>query len=123
MEYTFELINDFKIIEVKVFSIFEENDAVIMGKMIRKKAIELNYKILYDFSQSINRISYTKAYYWFREHYDNIDIKYRYIPTAHITNEEDFVFFNFFETTCINSGIRIKLFRKRDDALEWLYTN
>jgi hypothetical protein len=120
MEYTFEIINDDKIIKVKVFGELTPKETALMGKNIRIKAKELNYKILFDLTEADNKVSISEAYFWFADHYDEIDIKLRYIPTAHITHERDKSFFRFFETTCYNKNIRVRMFMEHKEALEWL---
>jgi hypothetical protein len=120
MEYTYDIIENYKVIFVKVSGILNVQEVALMGKTIRLKAKELNYKILFDFTHTKNKISTAEAYFWFTNHYDKIDMKLRYIPTAHISNEEDKSFFYFFETTCYNKCIKVKMFMEKEKALEWL---
>lgn len=120
MEYIYEIISSSKIIEVKVSGDLVVKETVLMGKTIRIKAKELNYKILFDFTQTRNKIPIAEAYFWFTDYYDKIDIKLRYIPTVHLSNEEDKPFFCFFETTCYNKCIKVKMFTEKGEALEWL---
>ncbi len=123
MEYTYKVISNYKIIKVKVIGDLATKETASMGKIIRLKAKEMNYKIFFDLTQANNKISISEAYFWFADHYDNIDIKLRYIPTAYLTNEKDKSFFNFFETTCLNKGIRVKMFMKMEEAFEWRTNN
>lgn len=120
MEYIYDIISNSKIVEVKVSGELDIKGTALMGKTIRQKAKKLNYKILFDFTQTKNRISITEAYFWFADYYDEIDVKLRYIPTVHLSNEEDKPFFSFFETTCYNKCIRVKMFTEKRKALEWL---
>lgn len=120
MEYTYGINRNYKIIEVKVYGDLDTRETALMGKTIRLKAKELNYKILFDFTQARNKISIAEAYFWFADHYDKIDTELRYIPTAHLSNEEDRSFFSFCETTCYNKCIKIKMFMEKEKALEWL---
>lgn len=120
MEYTYELIDNYKIIKVKVLGELKPKETALMGKNIRLKAKELNYKILFDLTEAENKVSISDAYFWFADHYDKIDIQLRYIPTAHVTHEKDKSFFSFFETTCYNKNIRVRMFMESKEALEWL---
>ncbi|MDP4239445.1 MAG: STAS/SEC14 domain-containing protein [Bacteroidota bacterium] len=120
MEYTYEIVNDDRIIKVKASGEITPKEAAIMGKNIRIKAKELSYKILFDLRQAENKVSISEAYFWFADHYDKIDIKLRYIPTAHVTHEEDKSFFKFFETTCFNKCIKVRMFMEQEEALNWL---
>ena len=120
MEYNYKLISEFKIIKVTVKGDISAEETALMGKTIRVKAKEIDYKIFFDLVQTRNRISIFEAYSWFADHYDKIDVKLRYIPTAYLSNEKDRDFFRFFETTCLNKGIRVRMFMEMDKAMEWL---
>jgi hypothetical protein len=120
MKYTCEIISDYKIIKVKVVGDLTVRETASMGKAIRLKAIEINYKILFDFTQTKNKISIGDAYFWFSDNYDAIDNKLRYIKTAHLTNQVDKSDFGFFETSCFNKGISVKIFLEKEEALKWL---
>jgi hypothetical protein len=91
-----------------------------MGLEILLKAKELNFKVIFDHRFSKNRISIAEAYSWFSNHYDHIDIELRRIPTAYISNKEDWDFYSFFECTCYNKGIPIKVFREQNADSEWI---
>ena len=120
MKYIYDIINSSKIVEVRVSGDLDIRGAALMGRTIRIKAKELNYKILFDFTQTRNKIPIAEAYFWFADYYDEVDIKLRHIPTAHLSNEEDKPFFSFFETTCYNKCIKVKMFTKKEKAFEWL---
>lgn len=123
MEYTYEILSDCKIIKVKVIGDLVAKETAALGKIIRLKAKEMNYKILFNLTEAHNKISIFEAYFWFADHYDNIDTKLRYIPTAYLTNEKDKSFFKFFETTCLNKSIRVKMFMEKEEAFKWLINN
>jgi len=121
MEYTYEIIDELKIIKVTVLGILTTNKAALMGITVRVKAHKIGYKLLFDYSQITNiQISCGSAYFWFPDHYDKTNIKLRYIPTALLINERNSSAFIFFENTCYNKGIRIKIFKEHKSALEWL---
>jgi len=120
MDYTLELIHSEAIVCVTVYGHLNSREAIPLGKYIRSKALELNYKIIIDFRFSINHILISDAYFWFTNHYDIVNLNFRIIPTAHITNEVNAEFFNFVQTTCQNNGIPIRLFRDLGLAKDWL---
>jgi hypothetical protein len=120
MEYTYEIDDDYKIIIVTVLGNLITNEVALMGKTIRHKALIMNYNILFDFRNSRNQLSITEAYFWFADYYDKIDLGFRSIRTAHLTNENDKQFFYFMETTSFNRGIKIKMFTEIEHALEYL---
>lgn len=83
-------------------------------------AFQLDYKIIFDFSQATVSIGLGEAYFWFTNHLDKINALFREIPTAHIANEKNEHFFHFVETTWTNHGIRTKMFKDLDSAVNWL---
>jgi hypothetical protein len=120
MNYTFKIEPNSKLIHVKTVGDLITKEVVAMGLEIMLKAKILKYNILYDHSMSTNKISITEAYYLYSTHYDSIDNKLRRIPIAYIANKEDWDFFSFFECTCFNRGIPIRVFQEEYEALKWL---
>jgi hypothetical protein len=120
MNYTFRIDSENKMIHVKTVGDLITKEVVAMGLEIMLKAKMLKYTILYDHRLSNNRVSITEAYHWYSTHYDNIDNVLRRIPTAYIANKEDWDFFSFFECTCYNKGIPIKVFEEECEAVKWL---
>ena len=121
LEYSYEIIDEYKIIKVTVLGNLTTQEAAIMGIMVRVKANEMGYKLFFDYTLlSSIKIAIGDAYFWFSDHYDTINTKLRHIPTALLVNEKDKSSFDFFENTCYNKGIRIRIFRENKNALEWL---
>lgn len=120
MKYTYEINSKNQTIVVITTGDIITEEAVAMGLKIKLKAKEQKYKILFDNRLSKNRISITKAYWWFSSHFDNIDTEIRHIPTAYIANKEDWDFYSFFECTCYNKGIPIRAFQEENAAMKWL---
>jgi hypothetical protein len=121
MEYTYEIIDESRIIKVNVFGVLTTHETALMGIILRVKAYEIGYKLLFDYSQLTSiQISTGAAYFWFPDHYDNINIKLRHIPTAFLVNKTNHSAFIFFENTCYNKGIKLKIFNENKKALEWL---
>ena len=117
MEYSYVINN--KIIIVIVVGILIAEEVALMGIKIRIKALNLNCKIIFDFTNAKNQMTIANAYYWFLDYYDNVDMKFRYIQTAHLSNEQNEAFFKFVETTCNNKGILIRMFKEKKEALLW----
>ncbi len=120
MKYAFEINTMSKTIRVITEGNLTIQKAAAMGLEILMKAKELKCKIIFDHRLSKNKISITDAYYWFPTHYDNIDMEFRKIPTAYIVNNTDLEFYSFFECTCTNKGIPIKVFQDENAVLKWL---
>lgn len=124
MEYTYEIIDEYKIIKVTVLGVLTTREAALMGIIVRVKAYEIGYKLLFDYTLLTSiQISSGAAYFWFPDHYDNISIKLRHIATALLINERNHSAFCFFENTCYNKGIKLKVFMENKKALEWLNQN
>lgn len=120
MDYNYSIDLNNRIIYVKVTGVINETNGADLGIQIRLKALELNCKIFFDFSESQNKISMGSAYFWFANQYGNIDPKIRYIPTAYHINNEETAFYSFLQTVAMNQGIRIRIFSIEEDALIWL---
>jgi hypothetical protein len=123
MTYTYEINSENHTIIVKTLGDLISKDVAAMGLEILSKAKKLNFKVIFDHRMSKNRVSITEAYSWYFNHYDCIDIELRRIPTAYIANDKDWDFYTFFECTCINKGIPIKVFRDENAVSEWLKPN
>lgn len=121
MEYTCEIIDERKIIKVTVLGVLTTHETALMGIIVRVKAYETGYKLLFDYARLTSiQISCGAAYFWFPDHYDKINIKLRHIPTAILTNKTNHSAFNYFENTCYNKGIKLRVFEENKKALEWL---
>jgi hypothetical protein len=116
--YTIDMFN--KIIYVKVTGNIYENEAAELGVFFRKKALETNCKLFFDFSEAYNFILMGSLYFWFEHYYDQIDDKIRYIPTAYLMNKEQENLYNFIQTLCSNHGINISIFKSATAAENWL---
>ncbi|HEY6913328.1 MAG TPA: hypothetical protein VI413_01540 [Paludibacter sp.] len=120
MKYTHEINPEDQTINVVMEGSLETKEVADLCLKIMLKAKELNYKIIFDCRQSRTKITIAEAYYWYTTHYDHIDIELRKIPLAYIVNREDWDFYSFFECTCINKGIQIKVFQEEADVLNWI---
>ena len=120
MNYSTELNENNKTITVRTTGHLKTKEIAAMGVLIRLQARDLKYKLIFDYSLSKNFITITEAYNWFSDYYDTVDLKLREIPTAIIANKEDYEFFDFYETTCNNRGIPIKIFSEDKSAMVWL---
>jgi hypothetical protein len=120
MKHTYIINPENQTINVEIIGSLETNELAALGLTILLKAKEINFKIVYDCRKSRTKISIAEAYYWYNTHYDHIDIELRLIPTAYIANKEDWDFYSFFECTCSNKGIPIKVFKEKADVLNWV---
>lgn len=120
MNYTFEINSENKMIRVITTGDLIKESVALMGLEIMLKAKILKYNILYDYRLSKNRISIVDAYHWYSNYYDNIDIGFRFIPIAYIANNEDWSFYSFFECTCNNNRIPVRVFQEESAAVKWI---
>lgn len=122
MTYTYEINSKNHTITVKTLGELISNEVVAMGLEILSKAKKLGFRVIFDHRMSKNRVSIAEAYSWYSAHYDCIDIEFRRISIAYIANNEDWDFFTFFECTCNNKGIPIKVFQNENAVSEWFKT-
>ncbi len=112
-----------KINKIILVTVVGELNATNFEKLcldIYKMALKLKSKIIFDFTSANITICIGAAYFWFTEHLDNIDIRFRHIPTAHIASDNNWSFLEFVETTWSNKGICVKAFKQKDIAIKWL---
>lgn len=123
MKYTYEINSENHTIIVNTSGDLISKEVVAMGLEILSQAKKLNFKVIFDHRMSKNRVSIAEAYSWYFDHYDCIDKELRCIPIAYIANNEDLNFYTFFECTCNNKGIPIKVFQDENAVSEWLKPN
>lgn len=122
MTYSYEINSENHAIIVNTIGELNTKEMVAMGLEILSKAKNIGFKVIFDHRMSKNRVSISDAYSWYYDHYDCVDIELRKIPIAYIANNEDWEFYTFFECTCNNKGIPIKVFKNDNTVSEWLKT-
>ena len=95
LKYIVETFDDDKIIYIKLSGDLYSDEFKAISKDFRLKATELNYKLIFDFRETTNYIRIADAYFWFDSFYD-FPINLRKIGVAHLVNDENEPFFNFF---------------------------
>lgn len=120
MEYTSQINEPSKILFVRVSGVSDKEAMSAMGIAMRLKAQELNYKLLFDFRKIEPFLSVIARYNWVEDNYDRVDPSLKFIPTAHLANEEDMKTFRMLETFWRNKGAEVKLFSEEEDAIKWL---
>jgi hypothetical protein len=120
MNYTYIISPDKKTISVIAIDDLEPTEVAELELRIRLMAMDLKYKIIFDYRLSKNKISITDAYYWVSTHFDIVDTKLKMIKSAYLVNKVDWEFYLFFETTSSNHGMQIKVFQDEDTLLSWL---
>lgn len=120
MKCIFENDESKKIITVRVSGDMYVYESASLGAEVRARAKKDHYKVLFDFRKAKNHITVLDAYYWITKYYDSVDPHLKWVPVAHLTNAEDETFFSFVETTFINRGAMVRLFKDEEKAIEWL---
>jgi len=120
MDHSYEINETTRTITVVVVGEVHANDFAKLDVEVCSLALNLNFKIAFNFKNAIIRIGLGEAYFWFSNHLDNVNLKFRLIPTAHIASDSNERFFHFIETTWSNQGVKIKMFKEDAKALEWL---
>jgi len=120
MEYSYNINDISKTIIVVIVGEINASNFAKLDVEICTLALSLQYKIIFDFSNATVIISVGEAYFWFPNHLDKINMLFRRIPTAHIANSKNESFFHFVETTWTNHGIKTKMFKEKELAMEWL---
>jgi hypothetical protein len=120
MEYSYTINESSKSLDVVVSGQVDSAAFTKLGIKIRTLALELGYAILFDYRNAKVNISIGEVYFWFRDHLDKVSMKFRSIPTAHLTNENNAQLFRFADLTWSNTGVVVKSFNDPADAKNWL---
>ncbi len=120
LQYNYSIDMDKKIIYVKVKGNIIESEGAEMGLFFRTKALELDCKLYFDMTETHNSISMGSVYFWFEHQYGDINEKFRFINTAYKINDEQDKLYDFIQTVCFNQGIRTRVFKTENEAIEWL---
>ncbi|MDD3079666.1 MAG: hypothetical protein PHH37_11270 [Paludibacter sp.] len=123
MKYNYSIDINNKIIFVNVTGSIYESDASEIGLLLRQKAQEMRYSLIFNLVETDNNISMGSAYFWFEKYYDRINDKLRFIPTAYITHKNQGSYYNFIQTICLNHGIKTRIFDNEEAAINWLKKN
>lgn len=120
MEYDVEIDSGNQVVLCVCKGTLDLASAKSMTKDVRKRASDSDYGLLYDVTNVSLGVGIFDAYFFPRD-MENIyeDSTHRYGKAA-IIYKADKEFWEFFETTSRNAGLDVKLFRQREDAIEWL---
>jgi len=122
MEYDISIDNKNKIALCAAKGELTIELATSMSRDVRKQAFELGYKTLYDITNASLNIGLLDAYLFPR------DIDKTYEDPRHRSGkaailcmpEKDRAFWKFFEDTTRNSGVDVRLFYSKEEAMKWL---
>jgi len=120
MKCIYDINPEGQTINVELIGRLKTKELADLSLKIMLKAKELKYKIIFDCRMLKIKITIVEAYYWYAKYYDHIDIGLRSISIAYIVNKENLDFYSFFECTCMNNGIQIKVFQKKTDIFNWI---
>ena len=91
-----------------------------MIRELRQKAYELNYGVMYDVSSATLKAKLFDAYQLPRESEDLYESPAHRRGKVAIVYKAEKDFWEFLETTALNSGLLVKVFSERGEAFEWL---
>ena len=94
--------------------------ARVMTRDVRKRSFELGYGLLYDVTDVSLAVGIADAYYYPRDVATLYEDRAHRYGKAAIVWKADKEFWDFFVTTSRNAGVNVRLFRKREEAMEWL---
>ncbi|XOV91270.1 MAG: hypothetical protein ACFHWX_13770 [Bacteroidota bacterium] len=95
------------------------DDLVKVGAYYRKKALELGYRLILDFSKGVNRVTISEAITYFERKLDAIDERFRTIPLSYVSSEQHYPFFLIMQQAWQNKGISVMVFKEMDAAIKW----
>jgi len=120
MEYSYTINESSKSFDVVVTGQVDSAAFTRLGIKMRTLALELGYTILFDYRNAKVDISIGEVYFWFRDHLDKVSFRFKSIPIAHLTGENNEQLFRFADVTWSNAGAVVKTFNELSDAKNWL---
>lgn len=91
-----------------------------LTRALRSKAFDLGYNCIYDVRRAFLNASILDAYQLPRSIDDLYENPLHKRGKAAIVYESDKEFWEFLETTALNSGVLVKVFIEKEAAIEWL---
>ena len=117
MNYSYEINVQKKTIFVKLTGNITTKELAFLDKEIRTKAKMLNYKVLFDFRDSIQSLPVSETDLWLDSNYYKSFNDLMTIPVAFILNDN---FSNFLNITSIPQNFPFKVFNDDISASQWL---
>lgn len=123
MDYIEEVLEDKSVIILRVSGWYQFKEVVTLGLKYRKKALDLNYRLIVDFREADSNITVAEITSYFDNFFNPIDKRLSQVPVAYISNEKDYPFFKLMQQIWGNKGIFIVVFKERESSLKWFDTN
>ncbi len=119
MEYEERILHEKSIIILKVRGEFAFIEIVKLAIKYRKKALQLNYRLIFDLKNTKSDVSVTEVQSYFDDHIYPEDKKLLDVPVGYVCSEHDFVFFKLMQQIWDNKGVFIMIFKDLESGLHW----
>lgn len=123
MIYQEEILYDKYIVLVNVQGSFEYREVAELGFKFRKKAFELNFRLIFDFTETVSDIQVNEIQSFLEKYRVPDNRKLLNVPIAYISNKEDYSFFKLMQHMWDNKGVQIMVFRDLDSGIRWFEKN
>ena len=120
MEYDITIDSKNEVVLCVCRGILDLASAKSMTKDVRKKAFELGFGLLDDVKNVSLDVGIIDAYSFPRDKETLYEDPEHSFGKAAVLYKTDKEFWEFFETTARNAGVNVRLFCKREEAMEWL---
>jgi hypothetical protein len=120
MEYDVEIDGRNQVVLCVCKGILDVALAKAMTRDVRKRSFELGYGLLYDVTDVSLGVGIVDAYFFPRDIASLYEDPLHRSVKAAIVYKADKEFWEFFQTTAQNAGVNVKLFHRREKAIEWL---
>ncbi len=120
MEYEISIYNEEKYVEIVTKGVADKDGSLSMAKIIKETMQQHRMTRALIDHRNIESVSGETMEIYNRPRLFRIMGIVLNIKIAEIIKPDHVKHFRFFETVCINQGIRISIFQEKTPALEWL---
>ena len=119
MEFKEEIQEHKSIIIVEITGRFVFDEIARLGIRFRKKALEKNFSLIFDFRETIGELSVSDVQTYFANYIHPVDKRLSQVPIAYISNERDYSSFKLLQQIWDNQGVSVMIFKDLESGIKW----
>ena len=119
MEFKEEIQAHKSIIIVEITGRFVFDEIARLGIRFRKKALEKNFSLIFDFRETIGELSVSDVQTYFANYIHPVDKRLSQVPIAYISNERDYSSFKLLQQIWDNQGVSVMIFKDLESGIKW----
>jgi len=119
VEFKEEIQEHKSIIIVEITGRFVFDEIARLGIRFRKKALEKNFSLIFDFRETIGELSVSDVQTYFANYIHPVDKRLSQVPIAYISNERDYSSFKLLQQIWDNQGVSVMIFKDLESGIKW----